>query len=90
MTLQKKPFENIVGKGENVSKMFSTQSKKYFIIGSTFKLLSRNALTLYHTITTIDDQEALLNTNFNFSVTFIFSSANAFNLNQYKNLVVVW
>ena len=60
MTLRKKPFEKIVGKGENA-------------VNPAFSPLS----TMFST---------LLKTNFNFSVTFILSSANAFNLNQSKNL----
>ena len=51
MTLKNKPFENIVGKGENAAfspfpAMFSTHSKKKFCFKFTFILLSANALNL--------------------------------------------
>ena len=59
MTLTKKPFEKIEGKGENT--------------GNQHFLLSQNVFYP-------------AKTNFNFSVTFILSSANAFSLDQSKIL----
>ena len=54
LTLSKKPFENIVGKGENDGNqhfllfptMFSSQSVTQIIIWITFEMLSANAFKL--------------------------------------------
>ena len=60
MTLRRKAFENIVGKGENAG------SKHFLLFPTMFSTLP--------------------NQNFNFLVTFILSSANAFNLDGSKIL----
>ena len=57
-----KPFENVVGKGENAGNA-GNQHSRFPTMFSTHPKI-----------------------NFNFSVTFILSSANAFNLDQLKYL----
>ena len=61
-TLEMKPFESIVGKGENAG-------NQHFLLFPVFSTLP--------------------NLNFNFSVTFILSSASSFNLEQSKNFCLV-
>ena len=60
MNLEKKTFENIVGKGENAG------NQHFLFFPLMFFICPK--------------------TNFYFSVTFILLSANAFNLDQSKNL----
>ena len=60
MTLKRKPFENIVGKGENVGNLHFLLFPQCFLPPPK--------------------------TNFNFSAEFDLSSANAFNLDQSKDL----
>ena len=61
MTLHKKPYENILGNGENAG--------------------NQHAFSHFPTMFS-----TFLKTNLNFSATFILSSANAFNLDQFKIL----
>ena len=73
-------FENIVGKKRKDCSLFTTQSR---LLTTLRKMLKK----------TLWEKEKMLvilpKTNFNFSVTFNSSSANAFNLDQSKNLLFV-
>ena len=88
--LGKKPFENIVGKGENAGNQhvhllpqcFSTLPNTNIIVKKPFEnIVGKGENAGFPTMFS-----SLPNTNINFSVTLILSSASFFNLDQSKNV----
>ena len=74
-TLRRKPFENIVRKGENTG-------NQHFLLCSQYFLPFPNWISIFQSYLT-----TLPKTDFSFLFTFILSSANGFNLDRSKNLL---
>ena len=76
MTLSKKPFENIEGKGENAG------DQHFLLFPQCFQPFQRQIIVLSTFSPFSTKFSTLPKLNFNFSFTFILSSANALNLDQ--------